>query len=103
MIMSSVPSHRRGIAAAISTTLVMMGSAFSIGMVFLIFTQVMPLNIVQTLFIGTHTTHSDLTRTMIVPEFMNALHLIFLISAILMLLSIIPFFVRPHLGRRFQS
>jgi EmrB/QacA subfamily drug resistance transporter len=103
MIMNSVPSHRRGVAAAISTTLVMMGSAFSIGMVFLIFTQVMPLNVVRTIFIGTSTTHSDLTRAMIVPEFMNALHLIFFISAILMLLSVIPSFVRPRLGNKLFS
>jgi MFS family permease len=103
MIMNSVPSHRRGVAAAISTTLVMMGSAFSIGMVFLIFTQVMPLNVVRTIFIGTSTTHSDLTRAMIVPEFMNALHLIFFISAILMLLSVIPSFVRPRLGKKLFS
>lgn len=102
MIMSSVPSDRRGVAAAISTTLVMMGSAFSIGMVFLIFTQVMPLHVVQTLFIGT-STHSDLTRTMMVPEFMNALHLIFLISAILMLLSVIPSFAKTQLGKRLLS
>lgn len=103
MIMSSVPSHRRGVAAAISTTLVMMGSAFSIGMVFLIFTQVMPLHVVQTIFIGTSTTHTYLTKAMMVPEFMNALHLIFLISAILMLLSVIPSFARPHLGKKFLS
>ena len=47
-IMNSVPSFRRGVAAGISTMLVMTGSAFSIGLVFAIFTQLchyMKLNI----------------------------------------------------------
>ncbi len=51
-IMSSVPSYRRGVAAGISTTLVMTGSAFSIGLVFLVFSQTMPLDAAQSVFTG---------------------------------------------------
>jgi len=98
-IMSSVPSNRRGVAAATSTSLVMIGSAFSIGMVFLVFTQVMPLHALQNLFIRSSASGLESTRLMIVPEFMNAFHLIFLISAILMLLSIIPSILRPQIGK----
>jgi len=101
-IMSSVPSHRRGVAAAISTTLVMIGSAFSIGMVFLIFTQVMPLHTVQNIFAGSSAS-TDAARFMFVPKFMDSLHLIFFISAILMLVSVIPSIMRPHLGKKFLS
>ncbi len=101
-IMSSVPSHRRGVAAAISTTLVMTGSAFSIGMVFLIFTQVMPLHIVQSIFIGSSTSSSDAVR-IIVPKFMNSLHIIFLLSAFLMLVSIVPSMMTPNLKMKFFS
>ena len=101
-IMSSVPSHRRGVAAAISTTLVMIGSAFSIGVVFLIFTQVMPLHTVQNIFAGSSAS-TDAARVMFVPKFMDSLHLIFLISAILMLVSVIPSIMRPHLGKNFLS
>ena len=100
--MSSVPSHRRGVAAAISTTLVMTGSAFSIGMVFLIFTQVMPLHIVQSIFIGSSTSSSDAVR-IIVPKFMNSLHIIFLLSAFLMLVSIVPSMMTPNLKMKFFS
>lgn len=101
-IMSSVPSHRRGVAAAISTTLVMIGSAFSIGMVFLLFTQVMPLHTVQNIFTGS-STPTDATAFTFVPKFMDSLHLIFFISAILMLVSVIPSIMRPHLGKKFLS
>jgi MFS family permease len=101
-IMSSVPSHRRGVAAAISTTLVMIGSAFSIGMVFLLFTQVMPLQTVQNIFTGS-STPTDATGFTFVPKFMDSLHLIFFISAILMLVSVIPSIMRPHLGKKFLS
>jgi len=101
-IMSSVASHRRGVAAAISTTLVMIGSAFSIGMVFLLFTQVMPLQTVQNIFTGS-STPTDATGFTFVPKFMDSLHLIFFISAILMLVSVIPSIMRPHLGKKFLS
>ena len=51
-IMNSVPPSRRGIAAGISTTLVMTGSAFSIGLVFLIFSALLPSEAVDVLFLG---------------------------------------------------
>ena len=102
-IMSSVPSHRRGVAAAISTTLVMIGSAFSIGMVFLIFTQLMPLHIVQNIFTGPAIALPAAIRFMIIPKFINSLHLIFLISALLMLASIIPSLMRLNLRKQFLS
>ena len=51
-IMNSVPPNRRGIAAGISTTLVMTGSAFSIGLVFLIFSALLPSEAVDDLFLG---------------------------------------------------
>ena len=43
-IMTSVPSSRRGVSAGISTTFIMMGNSFSIGLVFLIMTNVIPLH-----------------------------------------------------------
>jgi EmrB/QacA subfamily drug resistance transporter len=88
-IMSSVPSYRRGVAAGISTTLVMAGSAFSIGLVFLIFTQIMPLYAAQNIFSGSLAA-SDVTSSIIVNKFVKSLHYIFFISAILMVVSIIP-------------
>ena len=43
-IMTSVPSARRGVSARISTTFVMVGNSFSIGLVFLIMTNFIPLH-----------------------------------------------------------
>ena len=91
-IMSSVPSHRRGVAAGISTTLVMTGSAFSIGLVFLVFTQVMPLDAAQSIFTGSF---DALNITgMDVDKFMISVHIIFFVSAIIMVISVIPSIVK---------
>jgi hypothetical protein len=70
--------------------LVMAGSAFSIGLVFLIFTQTMQLHATQNIFTGSFVAVSNITIAMIVNKFMNSLHFIFFISAILMLVSIVP-------------
>jgi len=102
MIMSSVPSYRRGVAAGISTMLVMAGSAFSIGLVFLIFTQIMPLYAAQNIFSGTFAT-SNITSSMIVTKFMNSLHFIFFISAILMVVSIIPYLMKWNVKKKSKS
>jgi EmrB/QacA subfamily drug resistance transporter len=91
-IMSSVPSHRRGVAAGISTTLVMTGSAFSIGLVFLVFTQVMPLDSAQSIFTGSF---DALNITgMEVDKFMISVHIIFFVSAIIMAISVIPSIIK---------
>ena len=91
-IMSSVPSHRRGVAAGISTTLVMTGSAFSIGLVFLVFTQVMPLDSAQSIFTGSF---NELSVTdMEVDKFMMSVQIIFFVSAVIMAISVIPSIVK---------
>ncbi len=91
-IMNSVPPNRRGVAAGISTTLVMAGSAFSIGLVFLIFSALLPAEVVVVLFSGsTNSTHqysiqfndADLDR------FILSIHGIFIISAVLMVISVL--------------
>jgi hypothetical protein len=97
IIMNSVPSFRRGVAAGISTTLVMTGSAFSIGMVFLVFTQIMPLHEAQNIFSGAFDTLN--VETMKVDSFVASLQIIFLISAILMVVSTIPFIVKIYCKR----
>ena len=98
IIMNSVPSHRRGVAAGISTTLVMTGSAFSIGLVFLVFTQIMPLDEAQNIFSGAFATLN--VNTMKVDAFVTSLQIIFFISAIIMVVSIIPFVVKLCCERR---
>ncbi len=91
-IMSSVPSHRRGVAAGISTTLVMTGSAFSIGLVFLVFTQVMPLDAAQSIFTGSFYALNNTDKE--VDKFMISVHIIFFVSAIIMAISVIPSIIK---------
>jgi EmrB/QacA subfamily drug resistance transporter len=91
-IMSSVPSHRRGVAAGISTTLVMTGSAFSIGLVFLVFTLVMPLDAAQSIFTGSFDALN--IAGMEVDKFMISVHIIFFVSAIIMAISVIPSIIK---------
>ena len=98
IIMNSVPSYRRGVAAGISTTLVMTGSAFSIGLVFLVFTQIMPLDEAQSIFSGAFATLN--INTTEIDAFVTSLQIIFFISAIIMVVSIIPFIVKLYCQRR---
>jgi EmrB/QacA subfamily drug resistance transporter len=88
--MSSVPPHRRGVAAGISTTMVMTGSAFSIGLVFLVFTHIMPLQETQHIFTGSFGELDNATGVVAVNKFMMSIHFIFFISAIIMIVSVIP-------------
>lgn len=88
-IMSSVPSFRRGVAAGMSTMMVMTGSAFSIGLVFFIFIQYIPIHEAQSIFTSSFST-SNFSNDITMNNFIISLHSIFFISGILMIISIIP-------------
>ena len=120
-IMNSVPRYQRGVTAGTSTMFVLSGSTLSIGLAFLIMSHTMPLNYIESIFLGTTETitkdnfksnnvnntnnqnqilnrnHSDVKITITLPHsttiinnFLSSLHYIFVLSAILMLISIIP-------------
>jgi EmrB/QacA subfamily drug resistance transporter len=95
-IMSSVPSSRRGVSAGISTTFVMIGNSFSIGLVFLIMTNIISLHTAEQLFSGSFqpTSSSVGISNPIVDKFLGSIHLVFFVSAIMMLASIIPSVIR---------
>jgi EmrB/QacA subfamily drug resistance transporter len=124
-IMNSVPRYQRGIAAGTSTMFVLSGSTLSIGLAFLIMSHTMPLNYIESIFLGTTDTttkdnfkssnsnntnnqnqiqdddHTNRNITITLPHsstiinnFLSSLHYIFLLSAILMLISIIPSCIR---------
>lgn len=94
-IMTSVPSSRRGVSAGISTTFVMMGNSFSIGLVFLIMTNIIPLHTVEQLFSGSFQPSSSVPiSNPIVNKFISSIHFVFFVSAIMMLASIIPSVIR---------
>ena len=89
-IMTSVPPARRGVSAGISTTFVMIGNSFSIGLVFLIMTNIVPLHTAEQLFSGSFNTSSIDMNNSIVTKFLSSIQLTFFISAIIMLISILP-------------
>jgi len=89
-IMTSVPIYRRGASAGISTSFVMTGNAFSIGLVFLIMTNLIPVHAAEQLFAGSFRTSSLAISNSIIGNFLNSVHMIFFVSALMMLVSIIP-------------
>jgi MFS family permease len=108
-IMNSVPRYQRGIAAGTSTMFVLSGSTLSLGLAFLIMSHTMPLNYIESIFLGTMETtnkgnikssnnnsnNNNNTKSVITTtNFLSSLHYIFLLSAILMLISIIPSCIR---------
>ena len=95
-IMTSVPSSRRGVSAGISTTFVMIGNSFSIGLVFLIMTNTISLHTAEQLFSGSFqpTSSSVAISNPIVDKFLSSIHFVFFVSAIMMLASIIPSVIR---------
>ncbi len=88
-IMNSVPSFRRGVAAGMSTMMVMTGSAFSIGLVFFIFIQYIPIHEAQSIFTSSVSILKN-SNDISINNFLISLHSIFFISGILMLISIVP-------------
>jgi EmrB/QacA subfamily drug resistance transporter len=123
-IMNSVPRYQRGIAAGTSTMFVLCGNTLSVGLAFLIMSHTMSLNYIESIFLGTTTstltndnniknqnqiksnnknnsgiTITSLPSTVMTNNFLNSLHNIFLLSAILMLISIIPSYIRDRVNR----
>ena len=95
-IMTSVPSSSRGVSAGIGTTFVMIGNSFSIGLVFLIMTNIISLHTAEQLFSGSFqpTSSSVAISNPIVDKFLSSIHFVFFVSAIMMLASIIPSVIR---------
>jgi hypothetical protein len=123
-IMNSVPRYQRGIAAGTSTMFVLCGNTLSVGLAFLIMSHTMSLNYIESIFLGTTTstltndnniknqnqiksnnknnsgiTITSLPSTAMTNNFLNSLHNIFFLSAILMLISIIPSYIRDRVNR----
>jgi hypothetical protein len=90
--MNSVPQNRRGIAAGVSTTLVMSGSAFSIALIFVVFSVTLPVDQTNNIFSGTFDNtleDTSISKQVILEKFLLSLRYIFLISAFLMIASAI--------------
>ena len=86
-MMSSVPPDRRGVAAGIGTTLINSGVTLSLGFAILVMANTLPLGSLTAIFLGT--AHGSL-GTVAVGRFIDATHLVFELSAILLLIALVP-------------
>jgi MFS family permease len=97
-IMNSVPPHRRGVASGMSTTLLTSGNTFSFAFTIAILSAAMPLATIVAIFTGSGSAASNPTIT--VGPFLHAIHTVFTLSAILLLVAVIPSALRGKENRR---
>lgn len=87
-VMSAVPPEDRGLAAGISTTLINLGNSVSRSLAFVILAFVVPVPALDDMFAGNY------SRASFAANFIDGMHLVFLVSAGFVLLSIIPSILR---------
>jgi EmrB/QacA subfamily drug resistance transporter len=85
-IMNATPVTRRGVASGMSSTMVTSGFLLSLGVAFAIIAGSMPLSTVQAIFAGLPIASNALN----VDLFMDAMHKIFLMVAVVSLIAAIP-------------
>ena len=90
-MMSAVAPSRRGVASGIGSTLLNTGSTISLGVTLAVMSQVMPRSAIQAIFLGTA---NQLIAPAVASGFLESIHLIFLVSAVLILLALIPSVLR---------
>ncbi len=86
-MMTAVPPTRRGVASGIGTTFVNTGATISLGITLLIMTSVLSRPEVQAIFLGTA---GQGVGPAVGPEFLDAIHYIFLASTALVLSALVP-------------
>jgi EmrB/QacA subfamily drug resistance transporter len=102
-IMNSVPANRRGISASTGTTLFYVGRSLSLGISFLIMTNILPSEQVKEILIDFRNTEINMVedttnaittstneKKLVEDKFLNSIHIIFFISSIIVFISIIP-------------
>lgn len=90
-MMTAVQPKRRGIASAIGSTLLNTGSTISLGITLVVMGSVLPLSAIQAIFLGTASSAFPFTEG---AGFLTAIHLIFLISAALLVVALVPSVLR---------
>src|SRR5579884_1634396 len=85
-MMNAVPPDVRGITAGMGTTLVNVGSTFSLGIAFSFVTSSVPSQDLQRIFLGTGGVHDAPW----LGSFIQSIHEVFYLSTIFLLIAIIP-------------
>jgi EmrB/QacA subfamily drug resistance transporter len=90
-MMTAVPPNRRGVASGIGTTLLNTGSTISLGITLVVMSSVLTLPAIQAIFLGMANSSTPFTEA---SRFLTSIHLIFLVSAVLLLVALIPSILR---------
>ncbi|HTT73337.1 MAG TPA: MFS transporter [Thermoplasmata archaeon] len=90
-MMSAVSPARRGVASGIGTTFLNSGATISLGVTLVVMSSVMPRSAIDAILVGGVV--SGLPSS-IGSGFLNAIHAIFLLSGVLVLLTLIPSLLR---------
>jgi len=90
-MMSAAPPTRRGVASGVGTTLVNTGATISLGVTLVVMTSVLSRPEIQAIFLGTAKAGNPFTAG---AGFLDSIHLIFIVSAALLLVSLIPSILR---------
>ncbi len=93
-VMSSVPPEDRGLASGISTTLINLGNSVSRSLAFVLLAAVVPVAALDNMFAGNFVVSGG----SFAGSFVDGVHLVFLVSAAFVLLSIIPSALRGGRG-----
>jgi EmrB/QacA subfamily drug resistance transporter len=92
-MMTAAPATRRGVASGIGTTFLNTGATISLGITLLVMASVLPRSAISAILLGTF--HAGQTF----PEaagFLNSIHLIFLVSASLIIIALIPWLLPSY-------
>ena len=90
-MMTAVPPERRGVASAVGATLLNTGSTISLGITLLVMSSVLSLAAIQEIFLGTASPTHPFTEG---AGFLTSIHFIFVISAVLCLVALVPSLLR---------
>jgi EmrB/QacA subfamily drug resistance transporter len=90
-MMTAVPPSRRGVASGIGTTFLNCGSTISLGVSLIVMARVLPHSAILAIFLGSPT--SNLAPG-IASGFLEAIHIIFLASAVLIVAALVPSVLR---------
>ncbi len=87
-MMTAVPPTRRGVASGVGTTFVNTGSTISLGLTLLILASTLPRSLIEGIFLGTATSGTA------GHGFLDSIHLVFLVSAVLCVAALVPSILR---------
>ena len=90
-MMTAVPPNRRGVASGIGTTFLNTGAVVSLGLTLVIMSTVVPGSTLEIILTGGTIANGSAAAA---AGFLESIHLIFFVSAAVVLLSLIPIALR---------